>query len=72
MGDWTPYGWQSCRGCDVYPRNPCTTAEEVAKCPNASEWARTAARRDLPGHDRDAEDELAEYRRRYGPLPGRR
>ena len=72
MTDWTPYGWQSCRGCSVNPRNPCESAAEVVKCPNAEQWAIDAARRDLPGYDRETEDELAEYRERYGPLPDRR
>lgn len=61
----------SCRGCSNFPRNPCLSPEEVMRCPNALHDEKRYARSLLPGYDQGAEDELAEYRRRYGPLPGR-
>lgn len=61
----------SCRHCSACPRSPCNTAEDVAECPNASDATKRAARGSLPGYNRDAEDELEEYRRRFGPLGGK-
>jgi len=71
MSGWNAWGGGgefSCRHCSAFPRHPCQSAGEVAECPNADAQMRQAARRDLPGYDREAADELAEYRRRYGPL----
>ena len=71
MSAWEGGGEFSCRHCSACPRHPCTSAEEVAECLNASPQTQEAARRDLPGYDQQASDELEEYRRLFGPLPGR-
>lgn len=58
----------NCAYCSNFPRHPCYSAEEVAKCPNAPDYQKDYARSRLPGYSRDEADELAEYRRRYGRL----
>lgn len=61
-------GIDYCMHCTACPRHPCRTNEEVAECPNASSTSREFARSNLPGYSQDEAAELAEYRRRYGPL----
>ncbi len=61
-------GIDYCKYCSVIPRNPCRDDEEASTCPNASPETREACRSELPGYSQDEADELAEYRRRFGPL----
>ena len=72
----------TCRYCDVIPRNPCVSDDEVMDCPNAEEIMRAAAARAVDGPNYTGQDavaklqneldnyraKLAEYRRRFGSL----
>jgi hypothetical protein len=58
----------SCAHCSACPRHPCYSAEEVVACPNATQATIDYARSLLPGYSQSDDDELAEYRRRYGKL----
>jgi hypothetical protein len=59
----------SCAHCSYCPRHPCSSAEEVAECPNALSSTQEYARSLLAGFSQSDADELAEYRRHYGRLP---